>query len=203
MHWTRLALGAAVLALAGPTFAQNLFTNGDFSADTAPTNQSATGWTTGGNGHSAGNGGVINDIRNFNGNYYWINDAPGPTVSISQLISFTPGNTLNLSGVYATRVLGSGSNSLRIQVFDNGTNTLLDEHSFSPTAQGNWTSFNYATSVINTSNLRVSFVAQVGSDDDYMIDELSAVSVSPTAAPEPTSALLGLLGVPFLLRRRK
>jgi hypothetical protein len=203
MNFSRLALGAAALALAGPTLAQNLFVNGNFSADIAPTAQSATGWTAGGNGHAIGNGGVLNDAFSFAGNYYWINDSPGPTVSLSQVIAFTPGTPLGLSGFYGTRVLGSGTNSLLIQVFDDTSNTLLHQQGFSPTGIGNWTPFSFNTPVITANSLRVSFVTQVGADDDYMVDELVAAPVAPAAAPEPTTALLGLLGVPLLLRRRK
>lgn len=204
MTWTKLTLGAAaMLALVGPATAQNLLTNSDFEADTAPTAASASGWASGGFGRFPGNGGVRNDSFSVSGNYYYLNEAPGFEVSLSQVISFNPGEYLNLSGLYSTRVFGTGTNSFVIQVTDGTTNALLHQASFSPTGANNWTAFNYNTGVLNSSTVRVTYISQVGADDDYMIDNLVAQSINPSAAPEPSAGLLALLGVPVLFRRRK
>jgi hypothetical protein len=194
-----LMVVGAIAAVAGASNAQIL--NGNFEADVAPTATFATGWTAGGFGTSAGNAGVRNDAFSISGNYYWINDAPGPAVGISQALTITSGTNVVINGQYASRLIGNGTNSFVVQVLDNA-NTVLHQSTFNPTGLGAWTNFNVTTGVINVPNVRVLFIAQGnGFDDDYMIDN---IAVNP--APEPGAiALLALAVLPgvAVLRRRK
>jgi hypothetical protein len=195
----KLALGAAVLALAGPTFAQNLLTNGDFSANGPGNPLAPTGWTITNNDGTAG---VFNDAQSLpgGGNYFWLNDFPGQLPTILQSFSVVPGLSYDVSGNYGSRVNGGGTNTLLIEFLDTSNSTVLHSTSFNPTVGNAWASFNYATPVFNVSNVTMRLTSQVGGfDDDYKLDNLSVT----TAAPEPgTLALLGL-SVPLALRLRR
>jgi hypothetical protein len=193
-----LAVFGAVVAIAGAGQAQ--ITNGDFSAGVA-------GWTEGGFGTIASlanpNGGVLNDGFSTSGNYYWLNNGPGTAVGLSQAFTISAPTSVTVSGLYATRVLGSGTNSFIVQILDDATSTILHQQTFNPTAVGGWTAFNVTSGIVSTSNVRVLLIGQGnGFDDDYMVDDITAAGV----APEPgTLALLGLVALPgvALLRRRK
>jgi hypothetical protein len=195
----KLALGAMVLALAGPTFAQNLLTNGDFSANGPGNPLTPIGWTITNNDGTAG---VFNDAQSLpgGGNYFWLNDFPVDHPTLSQSFAVTPGLAYFVSGDYGTRANGAGNNTLLIEIVDTNTSTVLHSANFGRTLNNAWSSFNYATPVFNTSNLTLRLTSQVnGLDDDYKLDNLSVTA----AAPEPgTLALLGL-SVPLALRLRR
>ena len=187
-----LAVVGAIVAVAGASNAQII--NGGFEGGLAP-------WVPGGFGTVPGNGGVLNDSFSISGNYYWLNEGPGPQVGVSQTLSILSPTNLSISGQYATRVLGSGTNSFLVRVLDASNDSVLHQATFNPTGVGNWTNFSVTTGVINVPNIRVAFISQVGFDDDYMIDNITANST-----PEPGAvALLALALVPgvAVLRRRK
>jgi hypothetical protein len=172
-------------------------TNGTFTAGLAP-------WTTGGFGTTAGTGGILNDALSTAGNYYWLDGAAGSVLGISQTFTVVAPTSITITGQYATRVTGTGTNSFVLQILNAG-NTVLLQSTYNPTAPGAWTTFTSTTNV-TTGNLRLLLVGQGnGFDDDYMVDNISVTAAS-TSAPEPcTLALLALTGIPSMamLRRRK
>jgi hypothetical protein len=193
------ALGVLV-ALTGASHAQSL-TNGTFTSGLAP-------WVAGGLGTIAGTGGISNDSFSVAGNYYYLNGAPGQVIGLSQ--SFTLGSPLavNISGLYTSIGIGTGTNSFVIQVLDSA-NTVLHQQTFNPTSTGyvaNWKPFSTTTGTLVGGTYKVLVIGQGnGFDDDYGVDNISATAAN-VVAPEPGSlALLGLAAIPGigLLRRKK
>lgn len=199
-----LAAGLALATLGAPAFAQNLLLNGDFEsgAGANPT-LPAPNWTFGNGGNPVPDTspGVYNDSFSTSGNYFWLNEAPGFSPTLSQTFAVSPGTVLTLSGDYGSRVIGVGSNSLLLELLDASNSSVLFSSTFNPTPTNAWSSFNVTTPVINAPSVTIRFTSQVnGTDDDYKLDNLS---VAPAAAPEPgTVALLGLVA-PLVLRLRR
>jgi hypothetical protein len=195
---TKVFTALSILAaLAGASHAQ--LTNGDFNAG-------LTGWTQGGFGTVAGNGGIANDSFSITGNYYYLNAAPGVSVGLSQTITLAAPVALNITGLYTSLAIGTGTNSFVVQVLSS-TNTVLHQATFNPTSTGynpSWRPFSTTTGLIAPGTVRVLFIGQGnGFDDDYGVDNISSTTL---VAPEPGAlALLGLAGIPgvALLRRKK
>jgi hypothetical protein len=191
-----LTLGALV-ALAGASSAQLI--NGGFESGVSP-------WVGGGFGTIAGTGGIAGGFSQTGANFYYLNDAPGTVVGVSQMFTVTGGSSAyTISGIYTSVGIGTGTNSFAVQVLDSA-NTVLQQATFNPTSTGynaNWRPFSTTTSPLIAGTYKVLFIGQAnGFDDDYGIDNITATAV----APEPgTLALLGLAGIPgvALLRRKK
>ncbi len=208
--------GLAVLASLGAVQARgNLLVNGQFSTDPVGTTMATgvTGWTW----ESLNGGGspsfsfTRNDAYSNSGRtYLWLNDVPGPEPTAYQDVTITSGAPIELTGNYHNIVFNPGSFSLAILFYDASvtTPTLLETNTFattsnSPTAP--WASFDLVRT-FNTTDLRVAFVSQYGSDADTGLDNLSLVQTTSTAVPEPSTivsgVIAGLMGIGYASRRR-
>jgi hypothetical protein len=198
----------AVLCLLGalaalPASAQNIVTNGNFSANGPGAAVIPTGWTYNVGGSDWG---IFNDANSFpgGGNYFWINSAPGAVPTLGQVLNVTPGVTYDISGVYRTLVIGSTQDSFEVRFLNNANNAVLSSSTFDPTGSA-WVPFSF-TGSFAVANVRLELRAQVGGDSDYAVDNISLVARAASAAPEPGSIALALFGAGgyagILVRRR-
>ena len=131
----------------------------------------------------------------------WLNDVPGPVCYIQQTITgLTPGDAYTLTGFYKTRDLWVSTGSFTVTL--DGVTEFADTQTSAVTT---WTPFSVGFTPTATSTvLRLN--AQVGSDSDYVVDEI-ALQSNATATPEPGSVAmlvgLGLSGSGLLIHRRK
>lgn len=132
----------------------------------------------------------------------WLNDVPGPVCFVQQTISgLTPGQTYNISGFYKSLAIFASTGSFTVTV-DGNTMFANPETSFVT----NWTPFSFGfTPSVSSAVLRLN--GQVGSDSDYIVDNVAIASAGPAATPEPGSVALlvgmGISGAGLLMRRRK
>ena len=131
----------------------------------------------------------------------WINDFPGPVSFIQQTITgLTPGQTYTISGFYKSRVLFFSSGSFTATI-DGVTKFANPETAFVT----NWTPFGFQFTP-STSSVLLSLNSQVGSDSDYVVDNI-AIAQGGAAAPEPGSLALlagtGCIGSVLFARHRK
>lgn len=180
--------------------AVNLILNGGFENNPAGT-QLPQYWgftftqTSGTPTHSF----IRNDSYNLNGNYYYLNDIPGPQPTIYQDVTIQYNETLRLTGNYRTISIGSAPNTFGIRFTNLSTGSILETITYNPTA-GQWKTFDI-TRQFATTSLRVSFIGQFGADDDYAIDNIALES----NVPEPSLLASFFLGLFFLnlLRKKK
>ena len=132
----------------------------------------------------------------------WLNDVPGPVCFVQQTISgLTPGQTYNISGFYKSLAIFASTGSFTTTI--DGTTTFANPETSFVT---NWTPFSFGfTPAASSAVLRLN--GQVGSDSDYLVDNVVIASVGPAATPEPGSVALlvgmGFSGAGLLMRRRK
>jgi hypothetical protein len=119
----------------------------------------------------------------------FINDIPGPVAFAEQLITdLTPDTTYTITGYYKTRVDWHAGPSFKAYIDDtekfSGGYTLIND----------WTLFSFNFTSVDA-DAKLHFETQVGSDSDYVIDQIAIT-------PEPATLLLFGLGG-LILRKRK
>ncbi len=172
--------------------AVNLILNGGFENNIAGTQLPQYWGFTGG---TPANSYVRNDSYGINGNYYYLNDVPGPQPTLYQDVTIQSGELLRLTGNYRTMVIGTYSNSFAIRFTNLLNSAVLETITYNPTGNS-WGSFDISRQFATTS-LRVSFISQYGTDDDYAIDNIVLLSNASTV-PEPSLLISFLAGICFL-----
>jgi len=182
-----------ILLLLPYACAVNLILNGTFDANPAGTHlPQYWGFTFTDVSGGATNSYIRNDSYSINGNYYYLNDAPGPKPTLYQDVAIQSNEVLHLTGNYRSMVIGSSSNTFAVRFTNLLNGAILETVTYNPTGSI-WKTFDI-TRQFATTSLRVSFISQYNADDDYAIDNI----VLESNVPEPAIFISFFLGISFL-----